>query len=88
LCGGGLTVHRIAGRPHVDCAAWHRARTDAGIYEELRQRTAVLEIEAFLGQSVEDRCREHVWTLVEELPDIRLVVCRRCLALSVVAGQG
>lgn len=86
VCGGELTVAVRAGARHVDCAARHHARTDAVLYEELRLRTRLDELEHFLGMPAEARCRDHVWAPVEELPDLQMVVCRRCLALSVVSG--
>lgn len=87
VCGGELRV--VCGDAHkfVDCEQRHHASTDAVLYEELRVRMVIEEIERFVGTGPEGRgCTDHDWTPIEEHLDLRLLICRGCLAVAVVAG--
>ncbi len=88
VCGNELNVVRSRPTKFVDCVHRHHATTDPALYEELRLRVLVAELEHFLRPDTAQRsCTAHEWTPVEELPDLVFVICRRCLAVSAGAGD-
>lgn len=87
VCGGRLLVGRRGTDLDVDCAEHCRSHTDPALYEELRMRERLLDLHQFLTDRGEAWCRgSHAWVEVEDAVDLRMLVCRRCLAVTVVAG--
>lgn len=88
VCGDELHVVRSGPTKYVDCVHRHHATTDPALYEELRLRVLLAELEHFLRPGTEQpSCTAHEWTSLEEFPDLVFVICRRCLAVSAGAGS-
>lgn len=87
VCGAELHVLNRGGSVFVDCVHSHHLSTDPEVYEDLRVRAIAREIERFLmpGTATE-RCTDHEWIPIEEHPDLQFLICRRCLAVAVVAS--
>lgn len=94
VCGQELHVEPGPGPCLVDCPDRHRARTDPDLYEFLRRATVVEDIGRHMaewGMSVArldeaEECCGHDWVVIEALPDLEMLTCRRCLGVAVAAG--
>lgn len=81
-----MTASGPVGAAFVDCHLRHRRLYPADVYEELRALTVIDAIEEFVPpEPATAECTRHDWVPIEEQPDLAMLLCRRCLAVSVVA---